>query len=178
MAFLGLMTVREHEAVVADAKRELDQLATSIWRAEFRYDAPEWQPLPDIRGLISQVDSMYAGVRSQRDEQSARANSLASQRTAHMTAIAGLQCDVKALRAELATLKAERDGILRDKIAEAERSDQAVSRGLALMREIEALRPDALKYRERLRRDREALAAKRKLNAPAVRLTPASPPPA
>lgn len=35
----------------------------------------------------------------------------------------------------------------------------------ALLDEIEVLKPDALKYRERLRRDRENAASKRKLHA-------------
>lgn len=112
MAFLGLMTVREHRAVV----KHKDTLF-------------------ELRGEVV----------ADRDAKIAR-----------------LEAVCKALRTELATLKAERDGILRDKIAETDRSNKAVSRGLELIREIEALKPDALKYRERLRRDREALAAKRK----------------
>ena len=72
------------------------------------------------------------------------------------------------LLAELATLKAERDAILRDKKLETARRTEAVSHTIAFTREIEALKPDALKYRERLRRDREALAAKRKRAVAAI----------
>ena len=49
---------------VKDAKG----LATSIWKTEFSDGAPHWQPLPDLRGIISQIDNMYAGVRGQRDQ--------------------------------------------------------------------------------------------------------------
>jgi len=146
MAFWGLMTVREHEAVVADLK-------------------------------ATHTGHVSALRRDLQDECNSVAR-LVGQKTTHMTAIASLQCDVKNLHAELATLKAERDAILRDKKLETARRTGAVSHTIALTREIEALKPDALKYRERLRRDREALAAKRKRNAPAVRLTPAAPRPA
>lgn len=56
------------EAEIADANREVLSLIESIWRAEFRKDAPAWQPLPDLVGRITQLDNMYAGVRSQRDK--------------------------------------------------------------------------------------------------------------
>ena len=48
-------------------KAELLILMDSIWRAEFRHEAPNWKPLDDLPGMISQLDNMYAGVRSQRD---------------------------------------------------------------------------------------------------------------
>lgn len=50
------------------AKREAVRLAVGIWRAEFQADAPNWQPLDYVAGIISQIDNMYAGVRGQRDE--------------------------------------------------------------------------------------------------------------
>jgi len=49
-------------------KDELRRLIESIWRAEYRHTAPEWKALPDLVGMVTQVDNMYAGVRSQRDE--------------------------------------------------------------------------------------------------------------
>ena len=51
-----------------EANREVLALIESIWRAEYRRSAPDWQPLPDIVGRISQLDNMYAGVRAQRDQ--------------------------------------------------------------------------------------------------------------
>ncbi|KQO50614.1 hypothetical protein [Sphingomonas sp. Leaf257] len=49
-------------------KDEIRSLIESIWRAEFSKDAPNWKPLDDLPGMISQMDNMYAGVRSQRDK--------------------------------------------------------------------------------------------------------------
>lgn len=49
-------------------KREVLELIGSIWRAEFQKEAPNWKPLPDLPGMVSQLDNMYAGVRGQRDE--------------------------------------------------------------------------------------------------------------
>lgn len=49
-------------------KAEIQTLIESIWRAEFRNDAPNWKPLDDLPGMISQMDNMYAGVRQQRDQ--------------------------------------------------------------------------------------------------------------
>ncbi|WP_375187716.1 hypothetical protein [Sphingobium yanoikuyae] len=63
---------------------------------------------------------------------------------------------------EIGQLKAQAAGILRDKIAESERANLAEQRVNSLLAEIAALRPDAEKYRERCRRDREHAANKRK----------------
>jgi hypothetical protein len=49
-------------------KDELLRLMDGIWRAEFRRTAPNWKPLPDLIGMVTQIDNMYAGVREQRDE--------------------------------------------------------------------------------------------------------------
>ena len=64
----ALRAPREVEKENADARREVLALITSIWRAEFRHEAPNWKPLPNLVGMITQLDNMYAGVRSQRDE--------------------------------------------------------------------------------------------------------------
>lgn len=56
------------EAREAAAKDELRRLLDAIWKQEYRTEAPDWQPLPDLVGMITQIDNMYAGVRSQRDE--------------------------------------------------------------------------------------------------------------
>jgi hypothetical protein len=52
-------------------------------------------------------------------------------------------------------LQAVSKGILRDKLAESQRANLAEQRVNSLLDEIAALRPDAEKYRERCRRDRE-----------------------
>ena len=53
---------------LAEARREIQSLIESIWRAEYRREAPQWKPLPDLVGMITQMDNMYAGVREQRDQ--------------------------------------------------------------------------------------------------------------
>lgn len=63
---LALLDAKDAE--IYSAKRELVSLMDSIWRAEFRKQSPEWKPLDDLPGMISQMDNMYAGVRNQRDE--------------------------------------------------------------------------------------------------------------
>lgn len=49
-------------------KDELLRLMQSIWKSEYRNEAPDWQPLPDLVGMVTQIDNMYAGVRQQRDQ--------------------------------------------------------------------------------------------------------------
>lgn len=56
------------QAELAEARDELRSLIESIWKAEYRREAPEWKPLPELIGMITQIDNMYAGVRSQRDQ--------------------------------------------------------------------------------------------------------------
>ena len=56
---------------------------------------------------------------------------------------------------ELAVAK---DAVLRDKLA----ADEKLKEMAGIERYAASLKPDALKYREKLRRDREAAAAKRK----------------
>jgi len=56
---------RERDA----AKREANALATSLYKASFQQDAPQWELLPDVAGIISQIDNMVAGLRQRRDEE-------------------------------------------------------------------------------------------------------------
>ena len=56
------------DAELREGKRELLSLMDSIWRAEYLREAPNWKPLDYLAGMVSQIDNMYAGVRSQRDE--------------------------------------------------------------------------------------------------------------
>lgn len=57
--------------------------------------------------------------------------------------------------ATIGRLQRTSEGLLRDKLAESERANLAEQRVNSLLAEIAALRPDAEKYRERCRRDRE-----------------------
>lgn len=156
MAFLGFMTVREHEAVVAGNKVVIDRLEDSLKSK----DETIGRVCRERDGLKTQIETHIILGRSERE----RNKRISAARDA--------------LAAELATLKAERDGLLNEALNLSSRAKLAETRVNTYLDEIEALKPDALKYRERLRRDREAMAAKRKRNAPAVRLTPAAPPPA
>lgn len=61
----------------------------------------------------------------------------------------------KASEATIGRLQRSSEGLLRDKLAESQRANLAEQRVNSLLDEIAALRPDAEKYRERCRRDRE-----------------------
>ena len=43
----------------------LRSLAVAIWRTNYADEAPQWEPLPDIDGIVSQIDNMAAGLRQQ-----------------------------------------------------------------------------------------------------------------
>lgn len=58
----------EARAEISAVKQEVLGVVTSIWKKEYQSEAPHWQPLPDLQGLISQLDNMYAGMRTQRDQ--------------------------------------------------------------------------------------------------------------
>lgn len=58
----------EARVQLAAAKREAENLATSICRAEYSNVAPNWGLCDSLAGVISQIDNMYAGVREMRDE--------------------------------------------------------------------------------------------------------------
>jgi hypothetical protein len=43
--------------------RSARDLAVSIWRDNYKNTAPNWEPLEDLAGVISQIDNMVAGLR-------------------------------------------------------------------------------------------------------------------
>lgn len=55
----GLRSLANQEAARAYARR----LATALWEKHWKIDAPEWQPLPDLMGLLTQIDNATAGLR-------------------------------------------------------------------------------------------------------------------
>ena len=61
------MTYDELEAEAQRAYQEAVYLAESIQKQEFRHESPDWEVCATTEGVISQIDNMYAGVRSQRD---------------------------------------------------------------------------------------------------------------
>lgn len=38
------------------------RLATSVWEKYYKDDAPEWKPLPDLMGVLTQIDNMITGL--------------------------------------------------------------------------------------------------------------------
>lgn len=56
---------------VAAAYRDALQLATAIWERGYRKIAPDWKPLTDLLGVLSQIDNMTAGLLSRLDAHTA-----------------------------------------------------------------------------------------------------------
>jgi hypothetical protein len=38
------------------------RLATTIWEKHWKQDAPNWKPLDDVLGVLTQIDNMVAGM--------------------------------------------------------------------------------------------------------------------
>lgn len=100
---------------LAKANREVLGLITSIWKSEFRNESPQWEPLPDLVGRITQLDNMYAGVRGQRDKArtelaEARASLEAQDKT--MMALANNASDVATDLADTKARLAEAVGVI------------------------------------------------------------------
>lgn len=72
------------------------------------------------------------------------------------------------LQGRVDVIEAANHGLLRDKLAESDRAKSLAAELAEVMKTIEALRPDAEKHRERLRRDREYVANKRARNGETV----------
>ena len=43
--------------------REAVHLARCMWKNYYRAQAPDWQPLEDTEGVLSQISNMHAGVK-------------------------------------------------------------------------------------------------------------------
>ena len=50
-----------------DALKEATNLATSLWEKHYKSSSPDWKPLDDLCGLLSQIDNMICGLVSQHD---------------------------------------------------------------------------------------------------------------
>lgn len=74
---LGAPDANEHARVADEVFRELEgalrsipsnelayanALADSIWHKYYRHEAPDWKPLPDLMGVIMQIDNMVTGL--------------------------------------------------------------------------------------------------------------------
>ena len=51
-------------SIIRQAKNYATTLATSMHRQHYSETAPNWQPLDDVLGLLTQIDNMYAGLRN------------------------------------------------------------------------------------------------------------------
>lgn len=38
------------------------RLTTSLWEQHYKADAPDWQPLEDMTGVLTQIDNMIVGL--------------------------------------------------------------------------------------------------------------------
>lgn len=45
-----------------DALGYATRLAGSLWEKHFKQDAPDWRPLPDLLGVLTQIDNMTTGL--------------------------------------------------------------------------------------------------------------------
>lgn len=52
------------EKELADARAYAHNLAVSIYGQHYTDESPNWRPLPDLMGLLTQIDNMYAGLRN------------------------------------------------------------------------------------------------------------------
>lgn len=51
-----------YTAQPVDAFGYAQRLAAILWEKHWKDDAPEWKPLPDIVGVLTQIDNMVAGL--------------------------------------------------------------------------------------------------------------------
>jgi len=54
--------VREAADEIERAAGYAQRLATSLWEQHWKADAPDWKPLPDLLGVLTQIDNMTAGL--------------------------------------------------------------------------------------------------------------------
>ena len=45
---------------IKDCYEYAKDLATYLWKNHFQESAPDWEPLPDLFGVLSQIDNMIA----------------------------------------------------------------------------------------------------------------------
>lgn len=47
---------------VNEELRYAHRLATALWEKHYKADAPDWRPLPDLLGTLTQIDNMCSGL--------------------------------------------------------------------------------------------------------------------
>ncbi len=77
------MKTGDYETLYAQAVQELaaaqsyaTTLAVSMHKQHYAEAAPNWQPLPDLVGLLKQIDNMYAGLRADLAAANTRADAM------------------------------------------------------------------------------------------------------
>jgi len=59
------MKLCEHEERPGYYRESLEyaqRLATAMWEKHWKENSPDWKPLPDLLGVLTQIDNMVAGM--------------------------------------------------------------------------------------------------------------------
>ena len=57
-----LLITSSHVSELADAKREAESLALSLWEKHYKEYAPNFELCDSVAGVISQIDNMTTGL--------------------------------------------------------------------------------------------------------------------
>ena len=61
--------INPESLALAEAKREAESLALSLWKRHYKDDAPDWGLCDSVAGVITQIDNMSAGLGVKVEEQ-------------------------------------------------------------------------------------------------------------
>jgi len=131
-------------SIIRESKNYATTLAVSMHRQHYAEAAPNWQPLSDLVGLLTQIDNMYAGLRNDLEAALVENKRLVG-------------ANLATLRADLAAAQAERDALFRSKstlntrvlAAEAEVQALRVAHEAALKEAVATEREEILKMLDR-----------------------------
>lgn len=62
-----LRSIESHNQEGSEEYEQLKDLTVTIWKMFYREEAPEFEPLDDILGLITQIDNMVTGLERRRE---------------------------------------------------------------------------------------------------------------
>ena len=68
-AIAALRAALAQEQAEPDAYGYASRLAAAIWEQHYKGEAPNWRPLDDLMGVLTQIDNMTAGLTRQGREQ-------------------------------------------------------------------------------------------------------------
>ena len=68
-AIAALRAALAQEQAEPDAYPYASRLAASIWERHYKGEAPNWKPLDDLMGVLTQIDNMATGLTRQGQEQ-------------------------------------------------------------------------------------------------------------